>query len=214
MALDALPALSARVLRVERPLTREDFDTLLTFVSDERRAKIAAMRHFDDKQRALLGEALARAEILRRAPVDAQNAPILRDEYGKPYLEGRPDFHFCVSHSGRYVVCASGGEPVGVDVETRAPANTRVVERFFARREREYVLGMSTEEGRAEAFRRVWTMKEAYIKLDGRGLGVPLRSFDVFALDGVVFHEIPLGGDAACHVCSYAAHGVDRQVDR
>jgi 4'-phosphopantetheinyl transferase len=187
---------------MERELSREEYTELLPLISAEKRGRIDRMRRFIDRQRALLGELLVRAEISRSLPLGDRGVIISSDANGKPQLTEFPDIHFNVSHSGRYVVCAFGDAPVGVDVEAIRPADMRIVERFFAKLEREYIFGQVSDEARLRAFYRVWTMKEAYIKMEGRGLGIPLLSFDVFDMDGACFIELPCGGDAVCHCCA------------
>jgi phosphopantetheine--protein transferase-like protein len=124
------------------------------------------------------------------------------DEHGKPYLVGHTDFHFNISHAGRYVVCAFSDAPVGIDIEVIASADMKIAERFFAGREKMYIFEQTSEFAQREAFYRVWTMKEAYIKREGRGLGIPLPSFDVFDDMNVYFSEIYSNSEVICHCCT------------
>lgn len=79
---------------------------------------------------------------------------------GKPYVAGGPPFN--VSHSGDWVAVAvaSSGE-VGVDVERIRPVKSRVAKRVFG----------TTDLSDAE-FTRWWTIAEACVKADGRGVGL------------------------------------------
>ena len=45
----------------------------------------------------------------------------------------------------------------------------------------------------ADRFYEIWTAKEAYIKLEGRGLGIKLDSFEVTIRDGR--YVIDIGGE-------------------
>ncbi|MGN0204059.1 MAG: 4'-phosphopantetheinyl transferase family protein [Coprococcus sp.] len=87
-------------------------------------------------------------------------------EVGKPYLSNRPDIHFNLSHTAGLVACAVGSRPVGIDVEKIRPF-PRSVLRKLTEKERIYI---QSAEQQDEAFMRVWTMKEACIKLTGEGL--------------------------------------------
>ena len=51
-----------------------------------------------------------------------------------------------------------------------------LAQRFFAAAECEYLRGLPPSLLR-EAFFRIWTLKEAYIKAEGKGLSIPLDSF-------------------------------------
>ena len=40
-----------------------------------------------------------------------------REERGKPYFPGAPQYHFNLSHSGPFALCALSDRPVGVDIQ-------------------------------------------------------------------------------------------------
>ena len=87
-------------------------------------------------------------------------------EAGKPCLSNHPDKHFNISHTSGLVACAAGDHPVGIDVERIRPFSKAVM-RKLTEKERIYI---QSSENQDEAFMRVWTMKEACIKLTGEGL--------------------------------------------
>jgi 4'-phosphopantetheinyl transferase len=187
---------------MERDLSCGELYSLLPRVSAGKRDRIGRFRRFEDKQRALFGELLVRMEISRSLSIPNGDIEILTGERGKPHLDGHPDFHFNISHAGRYIACAFSGEPVGIDIEVIAQADMKIADRFFAKGEREYIFTRTSESARREAFYRVWTMKEAYIKREGSGLGIPLPSFDVFDAGGACFREILRNGEAICNCCT------------
>ena len=96
---------------------------------------------------------------------------IVTDKSGKPELADVP-LRFSLSHSGDRCACAVYDRAIGVDIQKRAAADMRILERRFTPREREYVLNSAD---RGAAFTRVWTMKESYVK--AHGTGIPLNSF-------------------------------------
>ena len=96
---------------------------------------------------------------------------IVTDKSGKPELADVP-LRFSLSHSGDRCACAVYDRAIGVDIQKRAAADMRILERRFTPREREYVLNSADREA---AFTRVWTMKESYVK--AFGAGIPLDSF-------------------------------------
>lgn len=87
-------------------------------------------------------------------------------ETGKPYLSTRPDIHFNLSHTAGLVSCVVGSRPVGIDAEKIRPF-PRAVLRKLTEKERIYI---QSSERQDEDFMRVWTMKEACIKMTGEGL--------------------------------------------
>ncbi len=105
---------------------------------------------------------------------------------GKPALlapQTDPTLYFNLSHSDDLVVVAfAAGREVGIDVEQDAPLPEleAVAQRFFAPDEVAALLALPPE-ARQTAFYRIWTRKEAWIKLRGDGLAIPLASFSVSA---------------------------------
>ncbi len=104
--------------------------------------------------------------------------PVSRDKgsNGKPYLLGRPDFHFNLSHSGVWAVCAVADAPVGVDIQQLRPVTVKI-ERRFSNLEQQRLLSLSGEE-QTELLFDLWVQKEAYIKCTGEGLQCSLKSFE------------------------------------
>ena len=91
-------------------------------------------------------------------------------ERGKPYLREYPLF-FNLSHSGEYVVCAVSDREIGVDIQKCFDFNVmRTAERFFSKEECRALAACGTEEEGRQFFFRLWTRKEAYGKLLGKGI--------------------------------------------
>lgn len=83
----------------------------------------------------------------------------------KPYFKDYPDIRFSISHSGGLVVLAMAETEVGIDVEEIKERNyTPIVNRQFSEGEKREACDLT-------GFLRVWTRKEAYLKLTGEGLG-------------------------------------------
>jgi len=105
---------------------------------------------------------------------------------GKPYLTTEPNVHFSISHSGSMAMCAVHDEPVGADIEKIRPVRKGVPERVMSAAEyRMY----SEAEDRQSLFLKIWTLKEAFIKYSGEGLGIPLSSFTVCPSDNGVITD-------------------------
>ena len=120
-------------------------------------------------------------------PDKVSDLRILENEHGRPYLPDLPDLHFSLSHSGDRVMCAVSGAPVGCDVEEAEETEAdrrriRYVARCLTESERELALADPS------AFYRIWTLKESFVKMTGRGLAIPLSSFEI-TLDPVSIRQ-------------------------
>ncbi len=88
------------------------------------------------------------------------------DAHGGPYLKALP-YHFSLSHSGDYAMCAVSDRLIGCDIERMGGVKMRVAERYFHPSE----VKLIEESPDAEReFYRIWTLREAVSKLDGRGI--------------------------------------------
>lgn len=94
---------------------------------------------------------------------------------GKPYLPHIPELHFSLSHSGSWAACAVSDHPVGVDVELPR-CSMAVAKRHFHPEELRALENLSQPE-QADQLNRLWTGKEAFLKMLGCGITVPLDSF-------------------------------------
>lgn len=154
----------------EDGLWQKNLDTLPT----ERKERALACRKEDDGMRIACAGYLLRHALLAEgieAPVFAKNA------WGKPYLANRDDLHFSLSHSGSWAVCAISDTPIGVDIE-RPRTMGKIVRLFPNARTQDDIL-------------RLWTAKEAYLKLLGRGLTVPLDSISVQLGETLLLEGLP-----------------------
>ena len=132
--------------------------------------------------RARDGISLVKSIIHENLKIEEKNIIFEQDLYGKPYLVNDCDFHFNISHSGIWIVCAISKKPVGIDIELIEPKKAHVVEkiadRFFSKEECADI--SSKEVGkRLYFFYEMWTLKESFIKAIGKGLAIPLDSFIV-----------------------------------
>lgn len=110
---------------------------------------------------------------------------------GKPFLKGTPLF-FNLSHSHDFMfVGISKSKEVGVDIEHIKQRDFLGIARHsFSELEIKAVKQASIEE-QQEVFYRIWCQKEAFIKLDGRGLRYPLKDFSVLEKEGGGLIESP-----------------------
>jgi len=110
--------------------------------------------------------------------------------YKRPYLPIPLDFN--ISHSGNYIVCAFSKHQTGVDIEAVRPVDIQDFTSCFSTRELA-VINNATD--MYNEFFRHWTIKEAAIKADGRGLSIPLETISVadeMTIEGNTWYIYPI----------------------
>lgn len=194
--------LEAYIFKINNNLDKDEYEKLLQMVSCDKRERIGRFHRFEDAQRTLLGDILIRRIICSKLGISNNAINFKTNEYGKPFLPYYPNFYFNSAHSGDYIVCAVGDSHVGIDIEEIKQIEMTIAEHFFAMQETQYILSQPDEK-RLKAFYQIWTMKEAYIKRDGKGLRIPLNSFNVLdpALNAF-YHCILSNEKVVSHVCS------------
>lgn len=146
--------------------------SILAHLTSARKEKIMKYRHVSDRKRSL-GAGLLLLDVLPKFGADSQDVQIAKN--GKPEVDG---IFFNLSHSGSYVICAAGKQPIGCDVEQVKKAPRQVAKHFFCDSEIAYI--QMQESGlQDEAFFRIWTMKESYMKMTGEGIRLPLNEFEI-----------------------------------
>ncbi|MBO0999169.1 4'-phosphopantetheinyl transferase superfamily protein [Bacillus sp. SD075] len=160
------------------PVKKEesDLNKLLVHVSIERQSRIKRLVKLDDAYRSLIGDLMVRFVLKERYGSVKEGLGWRTNSFGKPFLSKYPMFHYNISHSGEYVVCAMHDAEVGVDIEKIGPFDLQLAKGFFT--EEEYKQVLEAEDG-LSSFYDIWTLKESYIKAIGKGLSIPLHSLNV-----------------------------------
>jgi 4'-phosphopantetheinyl transferase len=153
-----------------KDLSFRDYAYLADDLPPERQKKIAALMRDEDKLLSLAAGVL----IKRNLPTDAI---ISTDEFGKPFVSNYTDIHFSVSHSKGAAVFARAHSPIGIDIEENAPFEDmdKIAKRHFSPDEFAFCRGNSAR------FFEIWTKKEAFLKMTGRGLSKGLGDFSVIS---------------------------------
>lgn len=164
-------------------------DALTERVDKERAKKASRFKRLPDKVCSLVGGTLiqdalkdyiAENEARKFSAEDVLDISYVLVENGKPYVKNYPGFHFSLSHSGDYVVLATADIPVGIDVQEESVSDTdKLARRFFSEKENEMLGKIEDDEERSHMFFRIWSAKEAYIKMTGYGLREDLGGFHI-----------------------------------
>jgi 4'-phosphopantetheinyl transferase len=183
-----LPGRDANVVHVWLvPLTESDaaVDRLHALLSPEERLRAARYHALIHRRRFIVRRARLRELVASYVGCEPSTLPVATKPGGKPYLSIDVDsratrrVEFSASHSGELAAFAIGPSTIGIDLEriTARPAHTAVAA-LFTPRERTAISDASPA-AQLVRFFECWTCKEAYVKVTGRGLAIPLGAFDV-----------------------------------
>lgn len=159
----------------------------LSLVSEYRRQKTIRYKNELDKKRSMIAELLIQKATMEKTGFKKND--ISRNEYGKPYIQDVEGFYFNISHSGNYVAIGVSDGEIGIDIERKDWVDYRIVERFFSKKEAQAILSCPEEQGRIDTFYKLWTLKESYVKALGRGLSIPLSSFEFDISDEIKVND-------------------------
>ena len=158
---------------------------LLNQAERERCARYLFMRNRIESTAA---RALARAALSRYADVDPRAWTFGQGEHGKPQVTGPlgvPPLRFNVAHTPGLVVCLVAlDREVGVDAESldRSSDIALLARRCLSAAEQQALWALP-ESAQARRFLIHWTLKEAYLKARGIGIGLPLAEITLLADD-------------------------------
>lgn len=139
---------------------------------------------------------------------------IARTQKGKPYFPDAPEIACSISHTDGYWVCAISDGLVGLDIEKmrQCPAQ-KIARRFFHPQEALFAAKSQ------QAFFQVWTAKESYVKLLGRGIDRSFEDFSVVEQGAIVsrlgeiaFLPIVLGPEYCMCLCGEKIQTVRRFI--
>ncbi len=162
---------------MEDPCNRPDWEGKMM---KERWDRIMRYPGLGDRQ------AGAGAGLLLRYVFYREGIPFLGDSFsvgihGKPYHQ---DLCFNLSHSGKYVICVTGKEEVGCDIQKIKPVHDRIVNRYFSEEEQRDIR-TAKESEKDELFTKIWALKESYLKMTGEGLTRDLKEISFHVSDSI-----------------------------
>lgn len=159
----------------------EIFHKYLERVDEERKSKVMRMQGPEGRLRSLAAGSLLQFGICRKLGIEPFRAApfsFKQMEGGKPIWPGKEEIHFNLSHSGDYACCAVADQPVGVDIQVCDGLRSALAKRFFTEKDNQRLRECSGQE-QENLFYRLWSIKESYIKLTGKGMSQGLSSFEI-----------------------------------
>jgi 4'-phosphopantetheinyl transferase len=180
--------------RIDLEETADLIEPYSSLLDDEERAKSLRYRIGRPRDHFAIGRACLRALLGANLEADPRTITITNGLHGKPEASpvGGNNIAFNVAHSkDRILIALSRKGSIGVDVEHIDPSTDimEVAQANFTANEVATLSALSNADARLRTFYTYWTRKEAITKADGRGLLLPLDSFDI-ALDSMHHHPV------------------------
>lgn len=134
--------------------TETEVQRLLPQVSAQRREQALRFKH-------TLGQFCCLKSWLMLNAMHIGEMEFLYNEHGKPYIEGGP--FFSISHCKEGIAVAIDDQPIGIDIEAIRNVDQDLVLRTMNEEEQRQIHSNRD-------FTRLWTQKEAILKMEGTGI--------------------------------------------
>jgi 4'-phosphopantetheinyl transferase len=145
-----------------------------------------------DRNHFIVGRGLLRTILGSYLDVEPPQIEFVYGQYGKPALKTgthKTALEFNLSHSKDLALYAfSLDRKIGIDIEYVRPMPDMddFARQFFSLRENILINSLSGKQ-KEEAFFKIWTCKEAFLKGNGSGLTVPINQVEtILNTDGAV----------------------------
>ncbi|MBO5593670.1 MAG: 4'-phosphopantetheinyl transferase superfamily protein [Prevotella sp.] len=148
-----------------------DLEAALKEISEQRREQALKFKHEQGQRLCVLAYQLLRQGLKDEYGI-VENPVFDYNEHGKPVIVGHPEICFNLSHCKEAAICVLSDRPVGVDVESIREYKESLVNYTMNKEE---ICQIESAENPAAAFIRLWTMKEATMKMIGTGISNDMK---------------------------------------
>ena len=153
-------------------MSEEQTEELINSLPEWRREQALRYKHLQGRKECAVGY----MELLRglRERFTINDSPSFTyNEHGKPFLKEYPNLYFSISHCREAAGCFIADRPCGLDIEYIRNAKPDLVRHTMSPEETESIFAAENPD---IAFTRLWTQKEAVLKLIGTGIIDDLHS--------------------------------------
>jgi 4'-phosphopantetheinyl transferase len=207
---DSMCTISREILCINdhvEDLSEVQTEGLIASLPEWRRETALRFKHLQGRRECAVGY----IELLRglRIRFGIEDQPCFAyNEHGKPYLPDYPGIHFSISHCKEAVGCLISDRPCGLDIERIRPTKEDLIRHTMSTEEAESIFAAPCPD---IVFTRLWTQKEAVLKLLGTGIIDDLHHvLEPNRLQGIGLKTIenPYRG----YVCSVAIHNLQLSI--
>lgn len=171
-------------------------DSFAEWLSEDEKKHLAECKSEHRRREFVSGRKMAR-QLADDMGIDLDAFSLQKNEMGKPFgITAVKRYHVSLAHSSKKVMCAlSENIPLGVDLEPESrEVHSRLGNRIYHPQE--------SPEVRVLPLIRLWTIKEALVKLQGDGLRTNLKDVCVERLSNLKF-VAQINNDKTAIICSF-----------
>ena len=157
---------------------------LYPLLSDEEKERSERFKFYKHRKLFIASHGFLHATLARYIPLPENGILFSHNEYGKPSIiskQNQEGIQFNLSHSNNLAILAiCKHNQLGIDIEftERKTDWQGIFRRFYTQNEQKELLKLP-EETQKNAFFKIWTRKEAHMKVTGQGLHLPPDKFEV-----------------------------------
>ncbi|MBO7111969.1 MAG: 4'-phosphopantetheinyl transferase superfamily protein [Bacteroidaceae bacterium] len=145
--------------------TNQEVERMIPLVPEPRRSDALKFKHTFGRFACLKSYLMLAGLLHEEFGLDEFRMEV--GEHGKPFIEGRSDIHFNISHCQKAIAVVVSDQPVGIDVESFRKYSDGLLDKTMNETEKTEILASATPE---ETFACYWTRKEAVFKMQGTGI--------------------------------------------
>ena len=179
------------------------FEEKIKQVKEKRQVRIFEYCQKKDRCRSLAASLLLKM-ALEREGICYDEVCFAQQTGGKPYLLLQSGLFFSLAHAQEMAVCVIADQEVGVEVERKDRLTGKKEEQKLKIAKKmltpEEWKQWKKEEYRTETLISIWTKKESYVKMTGRGLTEKLMTIDT--LSNAFYQQMLLDDMYILSVCT------------
>lgn len=119
---------------------------------------------------------------------------IARTEYGKPYSSRYPQLYFNLSHCACACACVLSDVPAGIDIERKFPYKENMQRHICCGAEGQRLDKLQFPQKEMQ-LQYLWSVKEAFVKMNGRGLGYGMKNINLAEFLPMMADDFIYGND-------------------
>ena len=125
--------------KIEFDIDNNLYEEILNELPRDKVDRIKRFRRIEDSMRTLAADLLIRTAACIRFNTQNRFLKFQKGCKGKPYLLNNNNFHFNLSHSGDFAVCAISNKTIGIDIEKVQDMDFSIAKGFFSERNTGFV---------------------------------------------------------------------------